>query len=82
MRTKACRKLGESECTEVLPIRVIRHPAALIGRVEICGHSMFPSDVRELARKDGFDLVVDFYQFFLPNGGIFDGQLIKWGELE
>jgi len=82
MRTKACRKLGESECTEAIPIEIQGYSwDARLGQV-VLWHEflLWQYEVRQIAVADGFETVEEFFKFFSPDGEKFEGQLIKWGD--
>ena len=77
MRTKACRKLGESDCIDAPPI-IIRKMEG-VGVSVIVGSDLLSTyQAEQLARADGFDDLEEFGAFFLPTGGTFYGQLIRW----
>ena len=85
MRTKACRKLGESECDEVHRFRregrgkwwliEVENRWGLMERGEYLGES----DIAMMARLDGFDTTAEFEDWFdqYPDGSRLD--LLKWG---
>jgi len=77
MRTKACRKLGESDCIDALPI-TIRRVQGVCTAVIVDGDLLSKYQAIQLARADGFDDLEEFAEFFLPDNGTFYGQLIKW----
>jgi len=81
MRTKACRKLGESDCIEAIPIEISRPNGVepWMGAV-VLWHIflLWQYEVERIARADGFESAVAFYDFFVPDGKPFYGQLIKW----
>ncbi len=74
MRTKVCRKLGETECKETQQITIEENLDIIIGT-----HCLGMDEEMELVKKDGFDSRVDFYQFFKKTHGLpFHGLIIKW----
>lgn len=74
MRTKACRKLAEQDCTHVRGIE-IKHPDGVI----VDGIRLSRSGATALARRDGFETVEDFIEFFRAEHGLpFRGDLIEW----
>lgn len=73
MRTKSCRKLGETTATYVADISIYNNT------VIEAGEELSRSDKRKLAREDGFENVSDFLTFFKESHGLpFQGQLIQW----
>jgi hypothetical protein len=91
LRTKACLKLGESTCTEVLPIVIDgdAFPVITIGLKQLN-----IGECEEFFHADGFlseelnrtsrmiDLTDQFLGFFRDHYGLpFTGELIKWGDL-
>lgn len=74
MRTKACRKLTEAECTSTHEIE-IRDRSEL----RIDGISQTPTEQEQLALADGFDSLQAFHDFFQSVHGLpFKGRLIRW----
>ena len=76
MRTKDCRLLFQSECLEVLPIR-IRRTSDPIWEIRLNDNLLSLDEQNQLALADGFPDLQVFYDFFyqrLP----FEGVLIKW----
>lgn len=74
MRTKVCRKLGETTCKEVIPITIESDLYTIIGTKSLDTH-----DEVALAKADGFDDLSGFYDFFDKTHGLpFHGLLIKW----
>lgn len=91
-RTKSCRKLGEAVCTEVLPIVIDGDDFPVI-RIGLKQLDIVECD--EFFHADGFrseypvrvrkvmDLTDQFLGFFRKHYGLpFEGELIKWGDLE
>jgi len=83
MRTKACRKLGESTCTEVLPIEICirREHQCVYGWVTVGGNLLSEYQILQLAQADGFSSAAEFFKFFCEDAERFRGQLVKWGDL-
>jgi hypothetical protein len=85
-RTKACKKLLDAICYEVIPIRMQKVDVHVdssyvcpIGciRIDVDGQIIEPMEVHELAKTDGFESPEKFLAFFadrLP----FEGVIIKW----
>ncbi len=74
MRTKGCRRLGEIICKETQPICIEENMDIIVGT-----HCLSTVEEMEIAKKDGFDSRVDFYQFFKKTHGLpFHGLIIKW----
>lgn len=76
-RTKACRKLGEGICTEVLPV-TLRWPYVTLGADALGFGASY-----EFARLDGFPDYVTMWKWFvsrygLPGGGSFSGFAHRW----
>lgn len=78
MRTRTCRKLGESDCIRVEPIKIGQTACEPLGFVEIGKVRLFAAQIMALARNDGFEALDEFFDFFVPNGGVFEGQFIEW----
>lgn len=77
MRTKACRKLGESVCTEAIPIAIDGFHISLAG--ELLGYI----GALHIARGDGFrglDAMIAWFE--KTHGQPFTGQVIRWQEIE
>ena len=75
MRTKHCRKLGESECMDVEPIMI--HGT----RVFLGGRLLNHDELWRLATDDGFyGNPQQFLLFFWEEygKGIFEGDVIRW----
>ncbi len=91
MRTKKCRRLGESPCLSTTPIRIRKgrlHERHTI-IVELRGprgawRRISRQDATAIARNDGFDSLFSFRRFFLdsPKVNYFEGLLIKRGALK
>ena len=74
MRTKGCRKLGEAICKSVAQLSIEENLDVYIGVNYL---PLFK--IIDLAKKDGFNNVSNFYQFFKKTHGLpFYGLLIKW----
>ena len=78
LRTKACRKLLESDCASVDPIRIDDK-----GEVYVAGRVLTDSEKALLAHADGFrrfrGLWEEMFEFFKTVHGLpFEGQLIRW----
>lgn len=73
-RTKACRLLLETECSNTWGIKI--YPD---GRVYLDGDLIDDVDlVDALAQADGFGDIPEFLWFFCPGDDPFEGVLIKW----
>lgn len=92
MRTKKCEKIAEAVCTRIEPV-IIWPDRDEIGFVDHQGGSILMLDddeIKSLAYADGFDSVVDFFDFFMDTYGDPDAymneldgfEIIYWGELE
>jgi hypothetical protein len=77
MRTKQCRKLRDTECigSYEIDIDIRRQVVYLLAAGEWL--SLTPWHIRELAIKDGFESVDEFFSFFKERR---DRVLIAWGE--
>lgn len=81
MRTKHCQLIGRAECLSVWPVTLILrevHSVVLEGFREIYG------DLDAFARADGFKDWAELAGFWAanhPGVEIFDGVLIRWGDL-
>lgn len=78
LRTKACRKLSESDCTAAQDIVIDEK-----GDVYIDGRCLYESAKESFAYADGFrhpsSLWAQMLQFFKKHHGLpFRGQLVKW----
>ncbi len=79
MRTKNCRKLGESVASEVHKIDITQTPKMGMYRVVLDGKGLITTDLYPIVAADGFNSIKQFLDFFAENHGlIFIGQLIKW----
>lgn len=77
MRTKNCRKLGESIASVVSEITISETA------VKVDGQVLYRESVLQLAKADGFNTVEDFMEYFSTNHGLpFRGQLIKWENIQ
>lgn len=81
MRTKQCKLIGRAPCLSVWPVTLILrevHSVVLEGFREIYG------DLDTFARADGFKdwgELAGFWADNHPGVEIFDGVLIRWGDL-
>lgn len=75
-RTKYCRALGRSKCTESLPGRVICHPATIV--IEIDGKLV--DDVQAFASSDGFASISEMHSWWVAahNYGPHRIRLVRW----
>lgn len=82
MRTKKCRKLGESECKITTPICIEEWGFKLITRIvteEHWKYSIDSSDLGWFARRDGFKDWSEMRDWFKDRYGLpFEGVLIEW----
>ncbi len=81
MRTKQCRKLRETVCTNARMI-AIQPPGGVIVSEGIYlweKGQLSTTEAKQLARKDGFSRLTDFVRFFKDQYGLpFEGVLIEW----
>ncbi|MBR6389364.1 MAG: hypothetical protein IKS15_04520 [Opitutales bacterium] len=78
LRTKNCRKLGKAEVESIEDV--------IIWTGDYWGHAVFRgekrltwNEIKTLAYLDGFQSVLDFYNFFNSHyGEDFVGKIIKW----
>ena len=88
-RTKDCQKIAESICCRTQSIIISKYQLDSYSRVFLDYEQLCAAHVRELAVKDGFQNVEEFFQFFFSSPKVqtkglvtsFSGQLIKWGML-
>lgn len=74
MRTKGCRKIGQVPCTGVKRIGISQNYI-----VRIDGEIVGDGAALLLARRDGFDTLPEFFNFFETTHGLpFFGLLIEW----
>lgn len=74
MRTKACRKLGQTVCKETKQCTIKENLAIYIGT-----HCLTVGEEEQFARDDGFKTRGEFLNFFRETHGLpFYGLLIKW----
>ncbi len=86
MRRPDCERLGYSIAEEVLAIDIFdkRDKTGLavylaVGSEPDSGQRRLSNaEIRELAKADGFDNIIDFYVWFVGKREHFSGQLIKW----
>ncbi|WP_342106352.1 hypothetical protein [Methylobacterium sp. SI9] len=81
MRTRQCRRLGEAQCVEVLPIKM-----DLIVGLVVAGDGWIrePGDLHAFAQRDGFPdwwELVAFWTAEHPGVDLFKGVLIRWQPL-
>ena len=77
LRTKKCKRLGETRCSQVQDITIVG-----LSEVYVNGKLLTPGRIDSLARKDGFRTLYDFYGFFKSHYDLpFKGVVIKWEEL-
>lgn len=91
MRTRQCRRLGESRCIEVLPIRIElprerRVPEVMVFTPsgDLARHYMTGRALENFARADGFRDFDDLHAFWAaehPGVLTFNGVLIRWQAL-
>lgn len=76
MRTKHCRRLrADSRCRAATPIEMnmVRR------RVTLNQKALTARQIAQLARRDGFANVDEFWRFFAEtHGSALKGQLIEW----
>ena len=73
MRTKQCRKLKEVICRDVWPITIN------VGRIVFDDQDMGMLGMADIVRRDGFQKVKDFFEFFERQYGLpFSGVVIRW----
>lgn len=76
-RTRSCRKLGEADCVDTVPVIIFRGCLWLNGR-EICTFSM----LHRIATDEGFDNIDALHAWFdevhRSNEIPFCGDLIRW----
>jgi hypothetical protein len=84
MRTKACRRLGVSICTEALQIDILTGKYNAVCLQMCLGGSqrrIGKTEILAIAKADGFDSIDAFYAWFgNPGESLYHlhGQLIKW----
>lgn len=86
LRTKQVRRLGETDCTETLSIRMdlrddIESCVVWLGLTPRLSHRILPAGgIAYLAKKDGFKTVKEFLRFFRETHGEgrFEGMVIRW----
>lgn len=76
LRTKQCRKLGESIASYVPDIMMRPKQEIII----VNNNWLSDYEIEILAKNDGFDNVDDFFMFFREYER-FIGQLIRWDEI-
>lgn len=91
MRTRSCRKLGESTCVAVERVKIlfpIGNRPATIAIYSLCGWHIrdlfWRSDLDDFARADGFDDFSDMTEFWAnthPGQDFFSGTIIRWKPL-
>jgi hypothetical protein len=76
MRTKGCRKLGESRCAMVIDITITKRG------IKLEDHVSGPPQ-EEIAQNDGFTDFNAMRDWFGKTHGLpFHGQLIRWKSIE
>lgn len=76
-RTPACRKLVDPDPVCVAVSAIVIHSEARL--VSLRGRMLRGQALADLARADGFDDLVEFFEFFRrPDGSPFHGIFIKW----
>ena len=74
LRTTVTRKLGEPECKSSEPISIDEHYRVVLGVTDLS-----TKEISNVAAKDGFGSISDFFEFFRKTHGFpFYGFLIKW----
>lgn len=74
MRTKQCRKLGESKALFVGDIYIEKTYL-----ITINGNHQYEDQIINLAKLDGFKSPKEMARWFEKNHGLpFEGQIIKW----
>lgn len=92
MRTKACRRIGETPCLEVIPVILGFHRQFGPLNFIVGGQHLGTDGMEDFARADGFGetgfAVLEMTEFFLaeyppPSGDLLDfrGWLIRWQPL-
>lgn len=75
MRTKACHKLRDAVCCDMVREILIEEN----GTVKIDGQVLYEGSVADLARADGFDDTESFISFFRDEHGLpFRGHIYNW----
>ena len=73
MRTKSCRRLGQTVCKSVKQITVDQYG------INVAGRWLGPIARDNLAVADGFSCFTEMREFFEKEHGLpFDGLLYKW----
>ena len=74
MRTKSCRRLIDTECTLVTPIRITEFRELIIR-----GWSQGPDEREAFARADGLSSYRELADWIESNYGLpFDGVVVHW----
>ncbi|MFB0490244.1 uncharacterized protein YqfB (UPF0267 family) [Methylobacterium sp. OAE515] len=89
MRTRQCRRLGESQCVEVLPVRLVFSKRAAAELMQVGERYLITSGQMDaFAQADGFADLEAMARFWWaehpPEGGnilTFEGALIRWQPL-
>ena len=88
MRTRQCRRLGESRCVEVLPVRLVFTDRGIPEAFQVNGAPIGPRAMALFAVADGFADLNDMRRFWWaehpPAEGdtlVFEGVLIRWQAL-
>ncbi len=82
MRTKQCEKIGDSRCTEVIPIFLVVKTSSM--PIKLDGAVVDLVRMDDFARADGFENADDMHAFWKKEHGLgyFNGVLIRWEPIE
>lgn len=83
MRTKSCRKLRDTVCTAVIPVKICDTEMFLDGKRLLAGNAArdeYEDHDNDFARADGFSGFTEMADFFRAEYGElpFDGFVIRW----
>lgn len=83
LRTKACRKLGEAVCAEVVPTIMKMETNYLLKRINFYGERPTCISYNKFVKADGFNNIEEFEEFFITQyklkpGDIKEMIIIKW----
>ena len=79
IRTKACRKLGESECIGVVDLGISKSGVCFLVYDDSKAELIDGGALEQFARADGFDGVESFFEFFETTHNLpFYGNVIYW----
>ena len=75
-RTRQCRLIGRAPCVRVTP--VVIYPYSYF--IKVNGFILAPQRTNMLAKRDGFDNLVEFFDFFKRYGDscLEDFEIIEW----